>query len=153
MRTSSDAFAGLERQDLLSGSLHLSDTRRWTLIASTQLVTITILGMMGFMSSNFWLALLLQEVRNQDALDVAVCFLPQVIAGIIWNIVAANVLHWANNTVIVAGGAVAYVISSLLLALQGASSSYWAFMFPSLIISVIGADFQFNIANVGAVLL
>jgi hypothetical protein len=28
-------------------------------------------------------------------------------------------------------------------------SSYWAFIFPSLLLSVIGADLQFNVANVG----
>lgn len=113
-----------------------------------KLIATSIMGMMGFISSNFWLALFLQEVKHYDALNVAVRILPQVIARIIWNILAANVLHWVNNTAIMAGGAASYVVANLLLALQGTDSSYWAFIFPSLIINVLGADFQFNVTNV-----
>jgi nitrate/nitrite transporter NarK len=104
--------------------------------------------MMSFFSSNFWLALLMQEVRGLDPLNVAVQLLPQVIAGIIWNVVAASILHRVNNTLIMAFGACAYVVANLLLTFQSPHSLYWAFVFPSLIINVIGADFQFNVANV-----
>ena len=104
--------------------------------------------MMGFLSANFWLALLMQEVRGLGALNVAVQLLPQVIAGIIWNIVAANILHRVNNTVIMAFGAVAYLGADLLLSFQGAHCKYWAFVFPALVMNVIGADFQFNVTNV-----
>ncbi|KAI9171079.1 MFS-type transporter [Paramyrothecium foliicola] len=111
------------------------------------LIAITCLGSSAFISSNFWLPLLMQEVRHMDALAVAVQLLPQVIAGIIWNIVAAAILHKVNNTLIMAVGAVAYVGSSIILSFQQANSLYWAFVFPALVIAVIGADFQFNVTN------
>lgn len=115
---------------------------------SPQLIVIAVLGVMAFMSSNFWLSLLLQEVRHMDALEVAVQLLPQVIAGILWNVVAASTLHRIPNNILMAVGALAYVVGSVLLAVQDAHSSYWAFAFPSLVITVIGADFHFNVANV-----
>lgn len=104
--------------------------------------------MMSFTSSNFWLALYMQEVSEYDALNVAVHLLPQVIAGIFWNIVAASILHKVNNTLIMALGSVAYVVANLLLTFQKSGTLYWAFIFPSLVLNVFGADFQFNVTNV-----
>ncbi|KFA55543.1 hypothetical protein S40293_02028 [Stachybotrys chartarum IBT 40293] len=122
--------------------LHVWKDRTFSL-----LIVIAVLGVMAFMSSNFWLSLLLQEVRHMDALEVAVQLLPQVIAGILWNVVAASTLHRIPNSILMAVGALAYVVGSVLLAVQDAHSSYWAFAFPSLVITVIGADFHFNVAN------
>jgi hypothetical protein len=113
-----------------------------------QLVSVAILGMMSFTSSNFWLALFMQEVSKYDALIVAVHLLPQVIAGIIWNVVAASILHRVNNAMIMGFGSLAYVGANLLLTFQKSHTAYWAFIFPSLIMNVIGADFQFNVTNV-----
>ena len=45
-------------------------------------------------------------------------------------------------------GASAYTAAFLLLAVQRSSDSYWAFTFPALTIVVIGADLEFNVANV-----
>lgn len=47
-----------------------------------------------------------------------------------------------------AAGALSYFAASLLLSLMGSDSNYWAFMFPALVLNVVGADFQFNVANV-----
>lgn len=117
-----------------------------------QLVAVAILGMMAFTSSNFWLALFMQEVSKYDALMVAVHLLPQVIAGVIWNVVAASILHRVNNAAIMGFGSLAYVGANLLLTFQKPHTIYWAFIFPSLIMNVVGADFQFNVTNVSRVL-
>ncbi|KAI8679690.1 MFS domain-containing protein [Fusarium keratoplasticum] len=122
--------------------LHVWRDRNFSLLVLT-----AILGMMSFASSNFWLALFMQEVKAYDALNVAVHLLPQVIAGIIWNVVAASILHSINNTLIMAVGSFAYLGANLLLTFQKANTIYWAFIFPSLIMNVIGADFQFNVTN------
>jgi hypothetical protein len=47
-------------------------------------------------------------------------------------------------------GACSYVISFLLIALQRHGDSYWAFIFPALILCVVGADLEFNVANVSS---
>jgi nitrate/nitrite transporter NarK len=92
----------------------------------------------------------MQNVLKYSALTVAIHLLPQAIGGILVNIVAGLVLHRVNNKVLTGIGALAYIGSSILLATMKEGSSYWAFIFPSLLLSVIGADLQFNVANVGS---
>ncbi|KAH8836746.1 hypothetical protein MCOR27_009391 [Pyricularia oryzae] len=111
------------------------------------LIASLVLGIMAFNSSSFWLSLFLQQVQSLDSLEVGVRLLPQTIAGLTWNIVAGVLLHRVNNTILHGIGAVAYLVANLLLSFMRPDSSYWAFIFPSLIIQVIGADFQFNVVN------
>ena len=103
---------------------------------------------MSFTAASFWLAFFMQEMQGLEPLIIAVHFLPQAIAGLIWNVVAGSVLHRINNTLIMAVAALCYTVSTVLLSLTKPDSSYWAFMFPYLVLSVVGADFQFNVANV-----
>ncbi|KAL7898740.1 MFS general substrate transporter [Trichoderma sp. SZMC 28014] len=111
------------------------------------LMPVSIFGVMAMLSSNFWLALFIQEVHHRSALAVAVQLLPQVISAIISNIVAANILHRVNNSLIMAFGAAMYLVANLLLAIQNPSATYWAFIFPSLLTNVMGLDLQFNVTN------
>ncbi|KAK1752141.1 putative major facilitator superfamily protein [Echria macrotheca] len=105
-------------------------------------------GYMAFLSSNFWLAFFMQSLQHLSPLTVAVHLIPQAVAGLIYNIIAGSVLHRINNTLLVAVGSVSYTASNILLALMRPDSPYWGFVFPALILSVVGADFQFNVANV-----
>ncbi|KAI1481627.1 MFS general substrate transporter [Daldinia eschscholtzii] len=105
------------------------------------------LGNMGFTASCFWVAYFLQEIKQYSTLMVAVHLLPQAIAGLLWNIVAGRILHSINNTVIMIFGAACYLVANLLLSFIKAETSYWALMFPALILIVAGADLQFNVAN------
>jgi predicted MFS family arabinose efflux permease len=111
---------------------------------------VSIFGVMAMLSSNFWLALFIQEVHHRSALAVAVQLLPQVISAIISNIIAANILHRVNNSLIMAFGAAMYLVANLLLAIQNPSATYWAFIFPSLLTNVMGLDLQFNVTNVSS---
>ncbi|KAL8408722.1 hypothetical protein RB594_007241 [Gaeumannomyces avenae] len=113
----------------------------------TLLIVTLVFGFMSFQSASFWLALFLQQIQRRDPLDVALHLLPQTIAGLTWNIVAGSILHKVNNTLLHGIGAVSYLVANLLLSLMGPDSNYWAYVFPALIINVIGADFQFNVAN------
>lgn len=106
------------------------------------------LGFMAFTSSQFWLSLYLQEVRKFSPLQVAVYLIPQAIAGILYNIMAGLLMHCVRNEYLMFLGAVCYTGGTALLATMKADSSYWAFIFPALILMVVGADFEFNIANV-----
>ena len=105
---------------------------------------------MSFTTSAFWLSLYMQNVFKFSALKVAVHLLPQAIGGIIVNIIAALVLHRVNNKILTGIGALAYLCSAILLATMKQESSYWGFIFPALLLSVIGADLQFNVANVSS---
>jgi len=112
------------------------------------IMAIMLLGFMGFTPAQFWLSLYLQRVQYLSALSVALRLLPQAIMGILVNIVAGLILHKVSNKLLTLVGAVCYTVSFLLLALQTDDSSYWALVFPSLLLMVVGADFEFNVANV-----
>lgn len=103
---------------------------------------------MSFVTSSFYISLYMQNVLGYSALEVAVHLLPQAICGIIVNIIAGLILHRVNNKLLTAIAAVSYFIGALLLAVMKEHNAYWGFIFPSLVLSVIGADFQFNVANV-----
>jgi len=90
----------------------------------------------------------MQNILGFSSLKVAIHLLPMAIGGILVNIFAGLVLHKINNKILTAIGALAYLGSGLLLATMKVDSSYWAFIFPSLLLSVIGADLEFNVANV-----
>ncbi|KAL2795792.1 major facilitator superfamily domain-containing protein [Aspergillus keveii] len=105
-------------------------------------------GNAAFTSSSFWLCLYLQRTQRLSALWIAVYLLPQNINGLIINFICSLILHRVSHRVLMGVGALAYLVSFLLLALlQPIRYYYWAFVFPSLVLAVVGADLQFNVAN------
>lgn len=122
--------------------LHVWKDKNFSLIN-----VVVLLGFLSFNVSAFWLSLFMQNILGFSSLKVAIHLLPMAIGGILVNIFAGLVLHKINNKILTAIGALAYLGSGLLLATMKVGSSYWAFIFPSLLLSVIGADLEFNVAN------
>ena len=112
------------------------------------MVAVQCLGKMGFSATTFWLSLLLQNVRKDSAFKIALELLPMVIGGIAVNAVCAFVLHKVSNQVLMGVGTVAYTVAFLILSFLREEASYWAYIFPSLILMVIGMDVQYNVTNV-----
>ncbi|RAK95313.1 MFS general substrate transporter [Aspergillus ibericus CBS 121593] len=110
-------------------------------------IVVLLLGFLAFPIMTFWISLFLQEIRHYSALLVAVHLLPMAIGGILVNIVAGLIMHRVPNTLLMAIGATAYTGAFLLMGLQHSDSSYWAFIFPGLLLAVVGADFEFCVAN------
>lgn len=108
---------------------------------------ILMLGFMAFTPGSFFIALYFQRIWHLSPLGVAVRLLPMVVSGIIVNIVAGIILHRVSNKLLMYIGTSAYTIAFLLLAFNREDSSYWAFCFPAFVIMVIGADFEFNVAQ------
>ncbi|KAF2861163.1 major facilitator superfamily transporter [Piedraia hortae CBS 480.64] len=108
---------------------------------------ILMMGFMAFTPASFFIALYFQDVLHMSALQVAVHLLPMAIMGLLVNIVAGLILHKVSNKLIMLASTVCYCVAFLLLAVNRKSSSYWTFAFPSFCLVVIGADLQFNVAN------
>lgn len=106
------------------------------------------LGFLGFPVFSFWIALYFQTELGYNALMTGVHMLPMVVVGLIANAVAALIQHKVSNKRLMGIGAWAYVIAFTLAAVQRKGDSYWAFSFPALCLCVIGADFEFIVANV-----
>jgi hypothetical protein len=105
-------------------------------------------GFIGFPVFSFWIALYLQTELGYSALMTGVHMLPMVVCGLTANLVAALIQHKVSNKLLVGIGAGAYLVSFILAAVQRYGDSYWAFTFPAFCICVVGADFQFIVANV-----
>lgn len=106
-----------------------------------------LLGFMAFPVVCFFIALFFQDIWHMSALMTAVHLLPMAIMGILVNIFAAMVLHRISSKKLMIVGASAYTLAFLLDALNRQTSSYWSFYFVGLTIAVIGADLEFNVAN------
>jgi MFS family permease len=105
------------------------------------------LGFYGFSNNIFWLALFWQRIEHCSPLQVALRLLPQAITGLLVNFIAGMIMHRVSNKLLMIIGAVAYVVSDALISAMPAGSSWWALTFPSLVLSVLGADFQFTVTN------
>ena len=105
-------------------------------------------GYMSFISSQFWISLYMQDIQKMSPLHIAVRLLPQAIAGLFWSWIGGKFLHKLNGTYLMGVGAISYFVGAVLLTRIRADTSYWQFLFPSLLITVIGADFQFLVSNV-----
>ncbi|KAJ5779217.1 hypothetical protein N7457_006937 [Penicillium paradoxum] len=111
------------------------------------LMAIFCLGFMGFAAVSFYLALYLQRVKHLSALEITVRLLPMVIAGVLVNVVCGLILHRVSNKLLTGIGALAYAASFLILSFMKEDAIYWAFIFPALILVVVGADIHFNVTN------
>ena len=105
------------------------------------------LGVLAFSPGSFFIALYFQDIWHMSALEVAVHVLPMAVMGILVNVFAGMVLHKISNKLLLYIGTVAYTAAFLLLAFNRSSSSYWAFSFPAFVLMVVGADLEFNVAN------
>jgi MFS family permease len=102
---------------------------------------------MSFSVAEFFLSLYMQEVWEWSPLITAVHLLPMAIMGIIVNIIAAFIMHKVSNKVLMLTGCFGFILSFTLIAVNTVHSSYWAFCFPSFLLAVVGADLEFNVAN------
>ncbi|CAI6334017.1 unnamed protein product [Periconia digitata] len=111
------------------------------------LLALISVGFVGFPIFSFWIALYFQRVLELSALMTGVYMLPMAICGFLANLVAALIQHRVSNKLLVGIGAAAYVVAFMLAAVQRNGDSYWAFSFPALCLCVVGADFEFIVAN------
>ncbi|KAL9107524.1 MAG: hypothetical protein Q9227_007626 [Pyrenula ochraceoflavens] len=120
------------------------------------LVTTLCLGFLSFSTTTFWLSLFLQSGLHLSPLHVAVRLLPMAIGGILVNVAAAFLMHRISNKLLMLVGALAYVACFALLSAMPDPSShhhrantdwYWPFVFPALLLAVVGADLEFTVTN------
>ncbi|KAI9740205.1 MAG: hypothetical protein M1834_004783 [Cirrosporium novae-zelandiae] len=112
------------------------------------IVGVLCMGFAAFQPGQFWLSLYMQKGLNWSALSVAIHLLPQVVMGILVNIIAAFIMHRVSNKILHLIGAIGYTLAYLLLGLVGVVGwHYWSLAFISLMLCVVGADFEFNVAN------
>jgi hypothetical protein len=105
-------------------------------------------GYMSFIANQFWISLYMQDIQHLSPLLIAVRLLPQALVGILWSYIGQALMSKIPGRIIMGIGGVAYLVGATLQIFIREDTSYWMFLFPSLCITVIGADFQFIVSNV-----
>ncbi|KAL9617246.1 MAG: hypothetical protein Q9160_007927 [Pyrenula sp. 1 TL-2023] len=75
-------------------------------------------------------------------------FVPLGIGGVTLATTGGFLMHLIPGTLLLTISGAGWIGASLLLALMPAGASYWAFIFPSMILATIGIDITFTVANV-----
>ncbi|TGO26229.1 hypothetical protein BPAE_0064g00450 [Botrytis paeoniae] len=107
-------------------------------------------GYMSFITNEFWIALYMQGVQNYTPLQIATRMLPQAVAGVFWSFLGQWLIQKVHGNIVMGIGSLMYLAGASLLLFIKEDTSYWLFLFPALVITVIGADFQFIVANLYA---
>lgn len=90
----------------------------------------------------------MQDVQQLSPLEVGVRQLPQAVTGLMVSPIIGCWTHKIDNMVIIVAAALGQAgAGALLLSLQP-DSNYFAFIFPSLILSALGMDWARNVVAV-----
>lgn len=81
-------------------------------------------------------------------MQIVAWFTPLFLGGMIIATVGGFVLHILSGTILMLIAGVAWVIAPLLFAVMPSGASYWAFVFPAMIMATVGIDISFNITNI-----
>ena len=114
----------------------------------TLCVLCVLFGYMSFITNQFWISLYMQDVQHLAPLHIALRLLPQAFAGILWSYIGQALISRLSGRIIMGIGGLGYLTGATLLFFIRKDTSYWKLLFPALMITVIGADFQFIISNV-----
>lgn len=105
---------------------------------------------MSYFSTLFWVSFFMQDVQKLSSLEVATRLLPQAVTGLLLSPMIGLWMHKISNQFILVAAAVCQLGAGVLLVFLREHSSYFAYVFPSLILSTLSMDW---VRNVGAVSL
>ncbi|KAK6346918.1 hypothetical protein TWF696_007018 [Orbilia brochopaga] len=120
----------------------------WTYPGLVKIMIVVTLGWINFTGIlMFFTTLWFQEINHATPLSTTARYLPQVFGGLLVNLFAGYTLHIIPGTLLLIVGMASFTGSALLFALQPAQITYWAMAFPSLCLSVVGADLVYMVSN------
>ncbi|KAH7420231.1 major facilitator superfamily domain-containing protein, partial [Cadophora sp. MPI-SDFR-AT-0126] len=105
------------------------------------------LGYMSFITNQFWISMYMQDIQVLAPLHIAVRLMPQAIIGVGWSYLGQALVSCISGRVLMGIGGLGYLGGAVLMLFVKPETSYWAVLFPSLCVTVIGADFQFIVSN------
>ncbi|KAK8115127.1 major facilitator superfamily-domain-containing protein [Apiospora kogelbergensis] len=101
----------------------------------------------AFYSAVFWISTYLQKVEGFSPFDVAVRLLPQALTGLFFSPLVGLFMNKVSGTAILVAAALFSVASNVLLIFLRPGSSYFLWIFPSLLLSTIGMDWTMNVGS------
>ncbi|KAG6885012.1 hypothetical protein C0993_006537 [Termitomyces sp. T159_Od127] len=107
------------------------------------MMLIAFLEWCAFLSWGFWAQLYYQNYRGYSPLLTVIRVLPMFVSGVLCNIFVAAVVAYVPVVFLLAIGTLGTSMACLLFAIINPDATYWAYGFPSAVITVFGADFVF----------
>lgn len=90
----------------------------------------------------------MQDVQQLSPLEVGLRQLPQAVTGLVFSPIVGCWMHKIDNMFFIVAAALCHVCAGTLLLFLQSDSNYFAFIFPSMILSTLSMDW---VRNVGAV--
>ncbi|KAK7051990.1 MFS general substrate transporter [Favolaschia claudopus] len=97
----------------------------------------------AFLSWYFWAQVYYENFVKLTPIHTALRMLPTTVAGCLCNVFVVFVVSRMDFALLVAFGTTFTALGALLFAIIDPAAPYWAYGFPSPIVSVFGADFIF----------
>ncbi|KAK9448304.1 major facilitator superfamily-domain-containing protein [Limtongia smithiae] len=122
--------------------------RIWKARAFAWVMLVQFFSFIGFTGVlSFYSVLYFQNIMGVSAIRSALYLLPRTLASFITINIIGACLHRVSARIVLIFAQTLMVGASLLWALMPLGTSYFAMALPSLCMSVVSADFTFNIAN------
>ncbi|THU98805.1 putative efflux transporter [Dendrothele bispora CBS 962.96] len=109
----------------------------------TVVMIIAFLNWASFVGWNFWTILYYENFSALTPIATVLRLLPQFIMAIFCNVFVARFVGRVPLVILIAAGTGLSGIASLLFAIIDPNAPYWAYGFPSAILSVFGANFVY----------
>ncbi|KAF8992537.1 major facilitator superfamily domain-containing protein [Cyathus striatus] len=106
-------------------------------------MAIAFLNWCAFIAWTFWVQLYYQDYKQLSAIRTVVRLMPMMVSGILCNVFVGVMAARVPMMYLMIFGTIGTSAACLLFAVIKENTTYWAFGFPSITISVIGADFVF----------
>ncbi|KAF8621310.1 hypothetical protein AX15_007905 [Amanita polypyramis BW_CC] len=97
----------------------------------------------SFSSWLLWVVLYYQLYKGYTPLETMTRLLPAPVTGLVLNFLVGAVVGWLPAIYFLSIGTIATGIACLLFAIIKVDATFWAFSFPSTVLTVWGADFVF----------
>lgn len=95
----------------------------------------------------------MQDVQQLSPLEVGLRQLPQAVTGLIFSPMVGCWMHKIDNMFFVVAAALCHVCAGTLLLFLQKDSNYFAFVFPSMILSTLSMDWARNVGAVSCLTL
>ncbi|CAO1615872.1 unnamed protein product [Parajaminaea phylloscopi] len=109
----------------------------WRTPTLKPLLVMIFLLWLAFNSFSFYATLWIQEVQGLGSLDATIRYIPMVVAGILFNIIAGVVMNKVHGLWLIAFGGLGSAASCLIFAVMHKDTSYWAGLFPCFVLTVM----------------
>ena len=104
-------------------------------------MAIAFLNWSCFIAWAFWVVLYYQEYMNYSPMQTVLRQVPMTIVGILCNVVVIFLISRVPAVTIIVFSTALTGLAALLFAINDPNVTYWAYEFPAMVTSVMGADF------------